>query len=330
MTKSPCPVCRADAEKDPPQGPSVGAPNLSYFRCVRCGDFGMTKRALHWFEGMALNIRSVASLSFSVRRRQEFDAWPTFDVDDCERIVTEGHTPSPAVQADIFVTWLGKNSPGFGEPVEISLTALQGILGTTTERGVEFLGSSLEDIAFVKIDNGIVRVGENMQFKAYPSRYTLTMAGWQRYEELRLGSPSGRLAFMAMKFGDAELDAVVDTAVRIAVRAAGFELFKLTDRPRAGLIDDRLRVEINGSRFLIADLTHANNGAYWEAGYAEGRGKPVIYICKQSVFDNPRQKPHFDTNHHLTVTWDPADLTDFTSRLKATIRATISEARQVD
>ena len=40
---------------------------------------------------------------------------------------------------------------------------------------------------------------------------------------------------------------------------------------------------IRDAKFVIADLTHDNNGAYWEAGYAEGLGKPVIYICEKET-----------------------------------------------
>ena len=84
---------------------------------------------------------------------------------------------------------------------------------------------------------------------------------------------------------------------RKAVRQAGFELIRLDDSPPAGLIDDRLRVEIQSSDFLIADLTHDNLGAYWEVGYAEGLGKPVVYTCEKTKFD--QEETHFDTNHHL-------------------------------
>jgi hypothetical protein len=34
---------------------------------------------------------------------------------------------------------------------------------------------------------------------------------------------------------------------------------------QTGLIDDRLRVEIQSSDFPITELTHDNLGAYWEA-----------------------------------------------------------------
>jgi nucleoside 2-deoxyribosyltransferase len=69
----------------------------------------------------------------------------------------------------------------------------------------------------------------------------------------------------------------------------GFKLTRLDDDPKAGIIDDRLRVEIRTSRFLIADLTHENRGAYWEAGFAEGDGKPVIYTCRKGHISEVHQ-----------------------------------------
>jgi len=156
---------------------------------------------------------------------------------------------------------------------------------------------------------------------------TLSFAGWKRYEDLRRGAPSGHRAFMAMQYGDALLDRIVNEHFRPAVAETGFVLRRLDDEPKAGLIDDRLRVEIQGARFVIADLTHGNKGAYWEAGYAEGLHKPVIYTCEKSVFATAS---HFDTNHHLTVVWSQEALEAAARDLKATIRATIAEAKRED
>ena len=100
---------------------------------------------------------------------------------------------------------------------------------------------------------------------------------------------------MAMQYNNSVLDRIVRDYFRPAVEQTGFKLLQLDDRPEAGLIDARLRNEIRNCRFLIADLSHANAGSYWEAGYAEGLGKPVIYTCEQSVFDGKAEtpKPHF-------------------------------------
>lgn len=79
----------------------------------------------------------------------------------------------------------------------------------------------------------------------------------------------------------------------------------------------------------MSDLTNNNIGAYWEAGYAEGLGKPVIYLCEKSQFNE--FKTHFDTNHHTTVVWDENDMDAAVKNLKDTIRATLPlEAKMTD
>ncbi len=124
-----------------------------------------------------------------------------------------------------------------------------------------------------------------------------------------------------MQFGDPQLDTIYQEHFKAAVKSTGFDLKRLDEGQPAGLIDDRLRVEIRQARFLIADLSHHNRGAYWEAGFAEGLGKPVIYTCRKDAFDEGGT--HFDTNHHLTVIWDPDNLGEAAEKLKATIRATL-------
>ena len=154
----------------------------------------------------------------------------------------------------------------------------------------------------------------------YGDSVGLTFKGWRRYGELRRARVDSKLAFMAMPFGDARLDQVFNT-FKTAVADTGFELQRIIDDPPAGLIDDRLRVEIRKSRFMICELTNSNAGAYWEAGFAEGLGRPVIYSCEKSFFDAKRT--HFDTNHCHTVLWVPEDVADAAIRMKATIRATL-------
>ncbi|HEX2801089.1 MAG TPA: hypothetical protein VHN73_03390, partial [Phenylobacterium sp.] len=137
-----------------------------------------------------------------------------------------------------------------------------------------------------------------------------------------------RQAFMAMKFNDADLDAVYERCFIPSASEAGFTLRRLSDQQGAGLIDDQLRVAIRSSRFLIADLSHANNGAYWEGGFAEGLGRPVIYTCSESAWK--AERTHFDTNHLVTVVWSPDALEDAARRLTATIRATLPDEAKME
>ncbi len=154
------------------------------------------------------------------------------------------------------------------------------------------------------------------------------MAGWQRYDALKHAQVESRSAFMAMQF-DTDMDHVVKNCFKPAIEATGFELRVLNDGQPAGLIDDQLRVALRTSRFVIADLTHGNNGAYWEAGFAEGLGRPVIYTCRKMEWDV--NKTHFDTSHLNTIIWDPENLRDAETRLTATVRATLpAEAKMTD
>ena len=69
------------------------------------------------------------------------------------------------------------------------------------------------------------------------------------------------------------------------------------------------------SRFVVVDLTHRNNGAYFEEGYAMGLGKTVIQLCKKGV------ELHFDIAQINTIMWE--DEKDIPLRLKNRIEATI-------
>src|SRR3546814_372746 len=91
---------------------------------------------------------------------------------------------------------------------------------------------------------------------------------------------------------------------------------------RAGIIDNIMRSQIRDAAFVIVDLTHDNSGAYWEAGYAEGLGKPVIYICEKAKFD--KAKTHFDTNHCTTVVWTREKGEEFRAELIATLRRSLN------
>lgn len=102
-----------------------------------------------------------------------------------------------------------------------------------------------------------------------------------------------------------------------AVEQTGFELRSVTQK--AGLVDAVIEDEIRRCRFLIADLTDSNAGAYWEAGFAEGLGKPVIYVCNAAKFADI----HFDANHRHTIKWDIGALDETAKNLKAVIRNTL-------
>jgi hypothetical protein len=158
-----------------------------------------------------------------------------------------------------------------------------GLLGALGRGGFDFILDALRRDRLIETIDG-----------ADGASAMLSFDGWRRFEELRRGQSRGKSAFMAMSFHNVILDKIFRDNFKPAAHRAGFKLMRLDEEPRAGLIDDRLRVEIRRSRFLVADLSGENPGPYWEAGYAEGLGKPVIYSCDSRGWEN--QGTHFDTS----------------------------------
>jgi hypothetical protein len=173
---------------------------------------------------------------------------------------SRGHLPSPKEQADDLILWIGDNQPSGASAATARELALDAWIGAMlppvagTASGLRCLIAAMEptptsmDLFIHRFANGDVV-------------FQLTLRGWERYAALKRVQNDSRTAFMAMKFGEAELNQVVDRCFRPAVQRTGFELRVLTDRQRAGLIDDQMRAALISARLVIADLTHASFGA---------------------------------------------------------------------
>lgn len=141
----------------------------------------------------------------------------------------------------------------------------------------------------------------------------LTPTGYTRIDELQKYSSRGHSAFVAMKFGDETIP--LREAIRKGVKEAGYNAILIDEVQHNDFITPELLKCIRDSKFVIADLTHQNNGAYFEEGYAMGLGKPVIQLCKKGTI------LHFDIAQKNTIIWRTEDdLPDLLyNRIKATI-----------
>ncbi|MBM4277568.1 MAG: hypothetical protein FJ130_06725 [Deltaproteobacteria bacterium] len=310
----PCPVCNSDLKE------KVPGYDATIFSCPLCGKFALSGSLIATLPYvLQTNKDASPKISHALRTIQAIDksvelnrytALNTYTINE----IVKRPLPTPREQADLFIRWLAENVRGPGETVWVEPATHRSIIGAKSQEGFALILRYLFEVGLVE--------GNLSETMGAPGRahVTLSFKGWDYYEQLRRGGVTYRKGFIAMKFGDPMLDKLLAEILKPSVKQAGFELYRLDDTPKAGLIDDRLRVEIQSSDFLIADLTHDNPGAYWEAGYAEGLGKPVIYICEKEKFETT--KTHFDTNHHLTIVWDKDALQKAGVDLKATIRAT--------
>ncbi len=71
-------------------------------------------------------------------------------------------------------------------------------------------------------------------------------------------------------------------------------------------ITDRIMSEIRLAQFVVADFTGQRGGVYFEAGFARGLGREVVWACRE---DELEKGVHFDIKHFGHVVWKtPTDL----------------------
>lgn len=245
--------------------------------------------------------------------------WPTrmvpkFSFESVKNIWLTERLPTMPEQADQLILLLGQRQPSNLLPFTLAKYQLDGEIGADI---VEDLGLNAWRYAADYLrEQKLINYGDGSTNGDI--WLMLTIPGWLKFEELQRTISDSRKAFMAMKFGDPEIDQIFREHLLPAVAQTGFELERLDMNPKPGLIDARMEVEIRAARFMIADLTDGNRGAYWEAGFAAGLGKSVFYTCRKEYFEN--ESTHFDTNHHYTVLWQTQAPQPAMQELKAMIR----------
>ena len=168
---------------------------------------------------------------------------------------------------------------------------------STTPEEVEFLLEYLQSCGWIRCLNMVAGIAQEQ----------VTISG---YEEV--GSqdtrPDPSLGFVAMWFDD-EMRELYRKGIAPAIEAAGYRPDRMDERLDVHNIDDATMAAIRRSRFVVADFTHGpgtvRGSVYYEAGFAEGLGVPVIYTCRRNQLD----KLLFDTRQISHLGWDePSDL----------------------
>jgi hypothetical protein len=147
-------------------------------------------------------------------------------------------------------------------------------------------------------------------FNAIASIYVVTLkpAAFIYMEERQREKSSSSRAFVAMWFNDF-MQSAWQEGIEPAIQSAGYEAFRVDRHEHVNRIDDEILAKIRTSRFLIADFTSepekARGGVYFEAGFALGLEKHVIWTAHERMID----EIHFDTRQYNHIFWSsPADL----------------------
>jgi nucleoside 2-deoxyribosyltransferase len=147
-------------------------------------------------------------------------------------------------------------------------------------------------------------------------------AGWERIDNLLRHRVDSSQAFVAMWFNELTNNAYAK-GIAPALSATGYKPIRIDKKEHNNKIDDEIIAEIRRSSFLIADFTceprSVRGGVYYEAGFAQGLGIPVIWTCKDTSLNDL----HFDTRQYAHIVWKTPD--DLLVQLRDRIGATIGD-----
>ena len=232
---------------------------------------------------------------------------------------------SRTAQATSLILYIGDKVRESGKPID-RLNDFAKSIGAPSEESANKLLEELRSKGIVirsklarVLDRGTTNDGTTFV------KVDLTLDGWEKYEAEKRGQLDGNYGFIAMQFDDPALTPFIEDVVKPAVKEdVGYDLVDMNDSGRAGVIDNIMRERIRNAAFAIVDLTHDNSGAYWEAGYADGVGKPVIYICEKEKFKT--YGTHFDTSHCTTILWSRDDDKGFCQKLTDVILRSLNQS----
>ncbi|MFZ1852340.1 MAG: hypothetical protein WAU15_09015 [Nitrosomonas sp.] len=145
---------------------------------------------------------------------------------------------------------------------------------------------------------------------------SITAKGWSRISELQnKPNKESNQAFVAMWFNN-EMNSYYQS-IKEAIELNGTQCIRIDSEQHNNKICDEINAQIRKSKYLVADFTGNCSGVYFEAGFAQGLGIPVIWTVKKDHLKNV----HFDTRQYNHIVYETE--VDLKQQLKYRIQATI-------
>jgi hypothetical protein len=277
----------------------IGDLAVDEIECPRCGRYRIARSLKDQFTAMP---DRTGLVSVAAHTRQTSARGETVELtSDNWQSLADGHRHTTVDRKlDMVLRHLADRSsrPGFKVPIETDDWLLFDAKEPTE---MPYLVEALTEQGLVQPKEGF--------------RFIVTPAGWQR---LAPSHPGGEpnTCFVAMAFHPS-LDAAYEHGIKPAIEASGLKPIQLSKLQHNQIVDDVMLAAIRRGRLTVADVTLQRHGVYFEAGFALGLGRPVIWACRQDDFANV----HFDTRQYNYIVWtDPEDLR---ARLTVRIQATV-------
>jgi hypothetical protein len=315
-----CPICRLPAAEE--------FTGVHHADCIRCGKYTITSEAAALLDGLTLSDRQVANASGYIHDNQGLTIAAA-----SLYFLKELRAPSVAERAIKLLKWLARENPGIGHQIDFSF-----LINRMQREQVSRASIDLHNAEFMRHAWGSVAASWSLNHvevefllstyliheahfldhdrRGSIFRVSITPKGWAHCDMMPLGASN--VGFVAMWFAP-EMDPVWENAFYPAIEDAGYTALRIDKKEHNNKIDDEIMASIRAAKFLVADFTGQRGGVYYESGFAQGLGKPVIWTIRHDDLMNV----HFDTRQFNHIPWDAAHLGEFKLALQRRIEGSL-------
>lgn len=286
-----CPLCLTPSEWNEVVDDFL----LRTYHCRRCGDF-----LIH--DHLRVQLERARPtwwprLSAWIREKKESRATPPVLAEQPEAI--EGWLPNRTIseKLDLLLRIVERRTKEIGDTVNLDLESDAALVWCASKGEVVYLLASLREMR---------RLDPLVGGQASLGAVRLTTDGMLRLEQLAQASTHNAQIFVAMSFAPGT-EPLRDLGLCAGIRLAGYVPQVMNLDPHHGeRIDARIMVEIRRSKAVVADVTDPRANVMYEAGFADGLGKQVIWTVHKDRLNkqaNPDGLP-FDTRQFFHIPWE--------------------------
>ncbi len=333
MTETKCYFCKGKAESSPKTGNSLGFDGYTV-HCEICGHYNISDEEKFYLETsgfpMVKFVNCIAE-NIAIHKDEKIPTWISKHQElsgnvgkmvrrNIDEIINQPilHSDKPLSFLKLAASKLIKNTPF--DTVVFNLQDFYSLKISEEHEAYEWM-KYLKQEGYISS----YQVGTD---KLNSTTLYLTFKAWQLIEESYRNIHTNQ-AFIAMSFSEDLSE--VEESIKKACKRAGWDAITVKDGDKQyiGLVNDEIIARINQSGFVVADFTDNKRGVYFEAGYASGRGIPVLYTVKKDHMEGEEtagKKLHFDTRNILYIDWK--DAADLEKRLFDKIEAVINNKKE--
>jgi len=293
--------------------------NTTTYECDNCGIFYFYDFAKYKVEDEHLKLASIIkkfridgntkNIGITATEYGDFDDEYTIEYSVEELLRFYPRTFEEKV--DLILNNLSKLSKFEGDTIELDKYETNSVLyiSDNDENCINYLLKTLQDLKY--IEHTFFQINEYTT----PNTFTLEPEGWKRiYNNTNMENTNK--VFVAMWF-DSKLNSAYEKGICKAITDNGYEPIRIDKAEHNNKICDEIIGAIRKAKFVICDFTGQRGGVYFEAGFAMGLNKQVIWCCKEEAL----KELHFDTRQYNHIIWkDEKELYEnLDNRIKATI-----------